>query len=332
MGTSAMFPAAPARAGMYESFYLRAVSPEKPLGVWIRCTVHKPPKRPGLGSVWCTVFDARAREPFMHKFTSARLHAPAAGWIAIGAGEEDEGEGASLGPGLAHGRCGEARWSLRFSAREPELRHLHPAWLYATPLPRTKLTSPAPVASFDGRLELAGGEPIELRGWHGMVGHNWGSEHAERWIWLHGIDFADAPDAWLDLALGRVRVAGRSTPWVASGALCIDGRRHRLGGVGARPTQVLDASARGCTLRVAGHGKMTVEVSVQVPARSTAGWRYGDPSGGEHDVLNCSTAALQLAVDAPSSPSRTLHTTHAGAYELGMRERDHGVPIAPFAA
>jgi hypothetical protein len=27
---------------------------------------------------------------------------------------------------------------------------------------------------------------------------------------------------------------------------------------------------------------------------------------------------------------RTLATAHCGVYELGMRERDHGVPVAPF--
>jgi len=29
-------------------------------------------------------------------------------------------------------------------------------------------------------------------------------------------------------------------------------------------------------------------------------------------------------------PARTLRSGHGGAYELGMRERDHGVAIAPF--
>ncbi len=52
-------PTAPMRAGMYESFYLRTVSPDEPVGVWIRNTVHKRPGRPPQGSVWCTLFDAR---------------------------------------------------------------------------------------------------------------------------------------------------------------------------------------------------------------------------------------------------------------------------------
>ena len=45
-----------------------------------------------------------------------------------------------------------------------------------------------------------------------MIGHNWGAQHAERWIWLHGERFEDRPDDWLDIALGRIRSAGRSRP------------------------------------------------------------------------------------------------------------------------
>lgn len=148
MATSARFPAAPLRAGMYESLYLRAVSPDEPTAVWIRYTVHKRPGQLSKGSVWCTVFDAPHGEPLMQKLTTERLRAPLDNWIAIG--EESE-----IGPAGARGRCGEARWSLRFDSREPELRHLSPTLLYRLPLPRTKLTSPAPVASFDGTVEQA---------------------------------------------------------------------------------------------------------------------------------------------------------------------------------
>jgi hypothetical protein len=309
---------------MYESFYLRAVSPEEPVGVWIRHTVHKRPGQRPTASIWFTLFDARDGRPFMHKLTTGELGVPPGAWIAVGADTE-------IGPGRAEGRCGPARWSLRFASGEPELRHLRPELLYRLPLPRTKLTSPVPGARFDGVVELEGHGPIELHAWPGMVGHNWGSEHAERWIWLHGIAFEGAPDAWIDVALGRLKVAGRMTPWVANGALSLDGRRHRIGGLAARGLRV-EESAEGCLLRLAGENGMTIEARAAVPPASAAGWRYADPDGGEHDVVNCSVAALELSVAWPDrSAPRTMRTAHGGAYELGMRERDHGVPIAPFA-
>jgi hypothetical protein len=321
---AAVFPRARLRAGMYESFYLRAVSPREPLGIWIRQTIHKAPNHPPRGSVWCTVFDARRGRPYMHKVSSDSLATPAGAWLAIG-------EHARIGPGTAAGSCGDARWQLSFNSAEPELRHLSPAWLYRAPLPRTKLTSPAPAASFDGVLELAGREPIQLSGWRGMVGHNWGSEHAERWIWLHGIGFRERDDAWLDVALGRLKVAGRMTPWVANGALCLDGRRHRIGGLGARGLSVREGS-EGCELRLAGAHGLSIAASVRVPAESAAGWRYADPDGGGHDVVNCSIAHLELTIrGAGPGPALSLLSDHGGVYELGMRERDHGVALAPFS-
>jgi hypothetical protein len=322
MPVAAVFPTASLKEGMYESFYLRAVSPTQPLGVWIRCTVSKPPGRPPRGSVWCTVFDAQSGAPFMHKLTSEDLSVPPGGWIAVGE--------THLGPGVGEGVCGEASWSLRFASREPELRHLPNSLLYRAPLPRTKLSSPAPIAEFSGTLAL-GQRTIELDGWHGMVGHNWGSEHAERWIWLHGLDFEQAPQAWLDLAIGRIVVAERPTPWVANGALSVDGERIRLGGLLARGLRVAERPDR-CSLMVPGRGGCSLEAHVQIPPGTAAGWRYADPDGsGEHDVVNCSIAGLRLVLRRNGQPARTLTSPHGAAYELGMREHDHGVAIAPFA-
>jgi hypothetical protein len=325
---------------MYESFYLRAVAPAEPLGIWIRYTVHKAPGRPPRGSLWCTVFDLEREGPFMHKLTTDALAVPPGGWIAVG--------DSSLTPERAEGTCGAASWSLGITAPEPELHHLPRPWMYRARLPRTKLSSPAPGALFDGTLVLSGSptRTIELRGWRGMVGHNWGAEHAERWIWLHGIDFSEVPErscgdpaaaaaAWLDVAIGRVRIAGRTTPWVANGALSLDGERHPLGGLAATRGLLVAETPRHCRLSLPGPGGLMVEAHVQAPPDALAGWRYADPDSGgpdlgQHDVSNCSIAALALTVNRPGLPARTLHTSHGAAYELGMRERDHGVPIAPF--
>ena len=84
MPSTATFARASLRTGMYESFYLRAVSPLEPVGVWIRYTVHKPPGQAPSGSVWCTVFDAERGAPFMAKHTTLDLEAPRGGWIKIG--------------------------------------------------------------------------------------------------------------------------------------------------------------------------------------------------------------------------------------------------------
>lgn len=352
MAVNAVFPRAELGAGMYESFYLRAVAPDEPLGVWIRYTVHKQPGHAPQGSLWCTVFDASANGPLMCKHTTTDLSVPANGWIAVAGSqlgdgradghiEIDRGAPHAGEPGKAssgqttpdEGGSGqvapdEVRWSLRFASDEPELRHLKQDWLYRAPLPRTKLTSPMPAATFDGVVELPG-RTLDIRGWKGMLGHNWGAEHAERWIWLHGIGFEENPSAWLDVAIGRVLIAGRATPWVANGVLFLDGRRLSLGGLFVRGLKVRESAAR-CTLSLPGENGLMVDAHVNTPLHSAAGWRYADPDGGEHDVVNCSVAELTLNVRPRAGAGQILRTAHGAAYELGMREHDHGVPLAPF--
>jgi hypothetical protein len=178
---------------------------------------------------------------------------------------------------------------------------------------------------FTGSLE-AGGTRTEVAGWRGMVGHNWGAEHAERWVWLHGVAFAEAPDAWLDVAIGRVRVGRALTPWIANGALAIDGRRHRLGGL--RRPQV-DAQPAALAARLPGAG-VTVTVSARAPEGQTVAFRYADPGGGEHVALNCSIAELHLRVERPGRPALELATAFGGAYELGVREAVPGISVEPF--
>jgi hypothetical protein len=318
MDVHAQFPSASLDSGMYESFYLRAVSPDEPLGAWIRYTVEKAPGLAARGSLWVNVFDADAGAPFTHRQSREELTVPDDGWIAIG---DDSHFGPTLAQGFMEMGSGAIRWKLNIRSDASELRHFKQALLYRSPLPRTKLTSPMPAARFDGTIELPG-RTLQLDGWRGMVGHNWGGEHAARWIWLHGIDFHEDAEAWLDVALGRVLVAGRLTPWIANGAICIDGRRSRLGGLGARGLKVVESPGR-CSLTLPGEHGLILEAHVDTPPGSSARWRYSDPGAhgpdGQHDVVNCSVAALAVNVRPPGEAATTLHTTHGAAYELGMR-------------
>jgi hypothetical protein len=296
-------------SGRYESWYLRAVDPHAPRGVWIRHTVLQRAGAAPAGSLWCTLWDAAAGPPVAVKATPAVADDPRR------IGDARFGLDAVRGGVIAGAH--HAAWDLELTGAAPALRHLPHPRLYDAPLPRTKLESPAPSARFSGTVE-ADGRRLALDGWPGMVGHNWGAQHAERWIWLHGTGFDGAPDAWLDVAAGRVRVGPATTPWLANGALHVDGRRHVLGGLRERPE--VDARPGGATLRIG-----DVRIRVTAPREQTVAWVYADPPGGEHHSLNCSIAALEV-----TAAGRTLATAHGGVYELGVRERDHGIPVVPF--
>jgi hypothetical protein len=314
--TEARFPAVPAAAGHYESFYLKACHPSRPLGVWIRYTVHKRPGETANGSLWFTLFDASEPGPRAAKVTLSGPEAGGGDWIRVGEARIREGEATgAVGAGVA--------WELRFRSDERALLHLPRDWMYRARLPRTKLLSPAPAAHFDGRLSVDGRE-IGIDGWRGMVGHNWGAQHAERWIWLHALT---AAGDWLDAAIGKLKLGPITTPWVANGAVSLGGARHALGGPGRR-AEVAEAPDR-CDFLIRGRG-LRVRGRLSAARKDFVGWVYADPDGGEHHTVNCSIADLRLAVERDGQPPLQVEVLGSAAYELGMRERDHGMEIQPY--
>ena len=343
-------------AGRYESHFLRAVDPARPRAAWIRRTTHQRPGEPATGALWCTVWDAEAGPPFAVKQSYAALLPD----------RDRPTPQPKRWTGRAEALGRRAAWDLEPAGSEPPLRHLAHRLAYRAPLPRTKLESPRPDAVFngwvetgaDGRVEAAGADGgveaagsdrgvevagadggveaagplgrVEVAGWRGVVGHNWGTEHAERWVWLHALGFAEAPGAWLDLALGRVKAAGRTSPWIANGALSLDGARLRLGGLRHARSVTADARPGAFEAEIGGFG-VRIRVRAAAPAGQTVAFEYADPAGGEHHALNCSIAEVHLRVERPGRPPLELATAHGGAYELGVRETTHGVPLEPFA-
>jgi hypothetical protein len=325
--TEARFPALAENAGHYESFYLKAAAPEGGRALWIRHTIHKRPGSEPTGSIWFTLFDAAAAGPRATKatFGAERLSVPEGSYVRI-----DEAE---IGPAGLRGAIRtdalRAEWDLQIRDRHEPLRHLPSERMYRAALPRTKLLSPHPGALLTGAVTVDG-ERLELDSWPGMIGHNWGAEHAERWIWLHGGDFegGDAGD-YIDIAAGRVKLGPLTTPWIANGAIVLGGEAYRLGGIARAYGTEIDATPTACEFVIGGK-RVTVRGSVEAPEQRLVGWVYADPDGGEHHTVNSSIADLELRVERPGHKHVRLRVTGGAAYELGMRETDHGIPIQPY--
>jgi hypothetical protein len=327
MDQGARFPKVTAKAGHYESFYIKACRPGGGQGIWIRHTVHKRPGAEPNASIWFVLFDREAEGPRATKVTvpAAELSAPVGSWIRVGKAE--------IGPGRASGTIStevlSASWELTFAGDAEPCKYLPADWLYEARLPRTKFVAPFPDACFDGRLELDGRE-IELKGWPGMIGHNWGSEHAERWVWLEGTGFEGEADTYFDAGAARVKVGRWTTAWLPSGTLALDGEVHRLGGFGKIRSASIDAKPTACEFTLPGKD-VVVRGRVSAPEKDFVGWVYADPAGPEHNTLNCSVSDLELTVERRGSRSKQLRLSAGAAYEFGMRETDHGIPIQPHS-
>ncbi len=327
MRTAARYVDVAPDEGHYESFYVKAADPATGRALWLRHTIHKRPGAEPQGSIWLTFFDAAGEAPRAGKatFGSESLSTPGGSYLRV--------QDAEIGPGSAAGSFSipemSARWDLTFDDRHEPLRHLPSERMYRGKLPRTKLLSPHPGAAFSGTVEIDG-QTIELDSWPGMVGHNWGTEHAERWIWIHGAGFEGRdPADYLDIAVGRVRLGRFTTPWIANGAVALDGEVWRLGGLGKTYGTSITERPGGCEFVVPGKS-VNVRGAIGAPLERFVAWTYADPGGGEHETINCSIADLRFRVERPGEPHLHLQVEGGAAFELGMRESDHGVPLQPF--
>lgn len=308
MGESGAVP----QRGRYESRFVRAVDADRGHAVWIRQTSHQRPGEAPTVAAWCTVWEDGRPRAVKQSGREATAHLDAQG---------------AAGHAAAQGH--EASWALTFADAEAPLRHLPRPWLYRAPLPRTKLESPQPGVRVSGWVEIDG-RRLELGAWPGTTGHNWGAEHAATWVWLHGVAFPGAPGAWLDLALGRVRIGPVLTPWVANGMVRFEGgQRVAVGGLGRRAD--VDAAPGRLEATLRGPARLRLALTAAAPAESTVAFAYTDPAGGGHEVLNCSVAALTARVEWGDSRPRELVTDHGAAYELGLPAgAPHGVPLQPY--
>jgi hypothetical protein len=224
-----------------------------------------------------------------------------------------------------------AEWELTLAGAGAPLEHLRPKALYRLPLPRTKLEAPVPDGIASGRLVLDGAL-VDVVGWRATVGHNWGTEHAERWVWLHAASFEDEPETWLELALARVRVGGALTPWVANGAIAHRGRRLKLGGL-RHLAGVRVAAGPGRLEATVPGDRVSIRVAVHAELEQTVGWTYAgvgaDLAGGDREVLHCGLAGVRLGIRRPGYSPAELATAAGGAYELGGRRFTHAVPLQP---
>jgi hypothetical protein len=324
--TQARFPEVGEGAGHYESFYIKAARPEGGAAVWIRHTVHKPPGEEPSASLWLTAFDTDAPGPRAVKATYGpeELTVPTGAYIKVAE--------ATLEPGKASGAIAapalEASWDLTLTDSGEPFFHLPSQRLYSAPLPKTKFLSPHPNAHFSGTVTI-GGETIELDRWPGMVGHNWGSEHAERWVWIQGGDLEGQEGACFDMAAGRIKLGPLRTPWVANGVLRLDGSEHRLGGFGKLVSTRISEAPTSCEFELSGDG-VKVRGRVGSEPRNFVAWVYADPKGPEHNTLNCSMSNLELEIEGTDARPRRIIVNGGAAYEIGMREHDHGIPLQPY--
>lgn len=298
--------------GHYESWFMRANHPSRPLAFWIRYTIFSPRGRPAdaVGELWAIVFDA---ERGRHRAARAEL--------PIGACRFDP-DGAEVGAAtlsrdaLRGGVVGaeiSLAWDLRVTGGGSPLLLL-PAGLYDGGFPKAKALVSAPLARFDGGL-VVDGERVAVDGWVGSRNHNWGSRHTDRYAWAQVAGFDDSPDTFLELAAAKLKIGPLWTPWLTPIVLRHGGREHRLNAL-HRTLGRSRLGGFGWSFAASGAG-VRLEGRIEAAPEDFVALAYGNPPGGVKRCLNSKVARCELSLRVDGEAARRrLATARRAAFEI----------------
>lgn len=317
--------------GHYESFWLRANHPMRPLAFWIRYTLFSPKGRPdeAIGELWCTWSDGGARE-----LTAVKREVP----IAECRFAPDEFDiaiaDARLQPGALRGWAqtdgNHIEWDLHYGGSEAPLFHL-PRKLYDKALPKAKSLVGLPLAVFNGQLRV-NGEVMRIENWLGSQNHNWGSKHTDHYAYGQVAGFDNAPDSFLEIATARVKLGPLWTPWMTPLVLRHNGREYALNSL--KHALRCRASFSYFDWHFANeNAEARIEGRIHAPREFFVGLRYYNPPGGpemnNRCCLNSKIAACELSLtDRKNGRSESLSTGHRAAFEILSQDfATHGVTV-----
>lgn len=315
------------RAGHYESFFIRANHPSRPLAFWIRYTVFSPRAKPAdaLGELWAVWFDGETgRHAAAKNEFPLRLCELSRNELRVEVGS------AALNAHQAHGaivdRGRSFSWELGYSCPQLPLLLL-PERLYGARLPRAKSLVPGPMTYFRGLLAV-GAREVEIDDWVGSRNHNWGSRHTDSYAWGQVAGFDSHPDAFLEVATARIKVG----PWLLPAAtllvLRLGDQEYRLNDL----RQAYRALARidGFEWTFSSETRQVmVRGRIAAGQEAFVGLRYANPPGGAKHCLNTKIAACELQVtDKASGITEVLVTANRAAFEILTDRQDHGIPIS----
>lgn len=313
--------------GHYESFFLRANHPSRPLAFWIRYTIFSPRGRAAdaVGELWAVFFDGET-----HRHVVAKQEYPLADCLFDTSAFKIRIGEATLGPnrlrGAVESRGQTLAWDLSFEGDSAPLLLL-PFKLYQGGFPAAKSLVSLPLARFGGELTF-NGEAIDVTGWVGSQNHNWGSRHTDLYAWGQVAGFDSHPESFLEVATARLRIGPFWTPPLTPLVLRHRQKEYALTGLlqGLRAKGVFEYfnwEFKSETDEVA------IDGVIAAPREAFVGLAYRNPPGGVKHCLNSKIARCTLRFrDKRGGSSETLETQSRAAFEILTSDPDHGVAIS----
>jgi hypothetical protein len=313
--------------GFYESHFVRANHPSRPLAFWIRYTFFRSHNAgsPVIGQLWAVTFDAEADRfvaltqsyPMSQCSSSpGRLDIQIAG--AIFDGSALQGSIEQNGHRLS--------WDLAYSGTGPPA-FLLPMDFYDTGFPKAKVLTPVPLADFNGVIQIDA-QVMTVSGWRGSQNHNWGTKHTDQYAWGQVCGFDNDPGAFLECSTARLKIGPLWSPWLTNLILRWDNTDISLTSI--RQALHNRASYTRTSWVVTGRqGPFRLDVSFDADEARLVSLLYDDPPGGHKLCLNTKLAACSVAVRENGRLVAELKTSSRAAFETLTRAAPSGPDLAP---
>lgn len=324
--------------GHYESYFLRANHPERPLAFWVRYTLFSAKGRPAdaVGEQWAIFFDGerkhvttiRAVRPIAFcQFSPNRLNARIGKAMLTdqhAAGQVSGLESNGLDDTVTRQVVNTIKWDLRYSGEQAPVLLL-PKALYKGRFPRAKAVVGLPNARFEGDITI-NGQSISTEGWIGSQNHNWGRRHTDEYAWGQVCGFDNAPNVFMECATVMLKTVGVEMPQMTVLVLRLEDEELRLNSLlsAVRAKASYDyTSWRITSVR----GEYRVSVVIKADPQQMVGLTYYNPAGGQKTCLNTKLASCEVTIERDGYPPRFLQTRHRAAFEILTDRTDHGIEV-----
>lgn len=307
--------------GLYESNYLKGNAPDGSGAFWLKHNILTPAEAgaaPSVAEFWCVLWLEDWRPRVWKRVVDLDQVRLGRDRVAM---DDDR---VSLETDHVAGQLDgdpDVRWDLAIRDELPPLRHLAADWMYEKGFPRKKAVTGSPRAVFDGAFQV-GDRTVDVGGWVGHRQHNWGTEHAERYVYGScNIWDADA-DLTIEGITVRVElVAGIRSPWLTLLRGLRDGQPYGKGTIWASLRQAGDVDFPRWTAWGGGRGEVRTRLEMELDPTHTAGLRYLHPDGKVSYCYNAKDASVDLLLD------RERFTSRYGELEFLFPEPIDGIAL-----
>lgn len=314
-------------AGHVESYFLKGNHPVEPVAWWLKFTIFQPDGRPekATADVWAIVFDGKTHDHVAVK-ESYPVGSCELGRSKVGIRFGDSTFTTGLTRGGAKTGDNRIHWDLAFDPVGETFHHFPNEKLYQTKVPSSKALSPYPDTRFRGWIE-ANGRRLDVSGWKGMQGHNWGSKHTDLYAWGHcSLWDSGEDDTFFEGFTGKLKLGPLWTPPVTRLFLRYRGKNYPM-------LSLKGTISPGCRIET---NRWTFDVEakeyrlkgyMQSSKDDMVGLYYHNPKGPLTHCLNSKIARCELTLTERGRKIVELASSHASALEVATHDTDHGVKM-----